>query len=46
MAERHISPIAIDLGAKHTGVFLAHYPSGTNPVEDVLVDYPIITRQS
>src|SRR3989344_4627410 len=33
MAEKYISPVAIDLGAKYTGVFLAHYPSGTDPVE-------------
>lgn len=46
MAEKHISPIAIDLGSKHTGVFLAHYPSGTDPIEGVLVDYLIITSQS
>jgi len=31
--EKHVSPVAIDLGAKHTGVFLAHYPSGTDPAE-------------
>jgi len=28
-----ISPIAIDLGARHTGVYLAHYASGFNPAE-------------
>lgn len=33
MGKEHISPISIDLGAKHTGVFLAHYVSGSDPAE-------------
>jgi CRISPR system subtype II-B RNA-guided endonuclease Cas9/Csx12 len=33
MSETFVSPIAIDLGAKHTGVFLAHYSSGSDPAE-------------
>lgn len=35
MAAKYISPVAIDLGAKHTGVFLAHYESGTDPAKGV-----------
>ena len=30
MKNQVISPIAIDLGAKHTGVFFAHYPTGSS----------------
>lgn len=33
MDTMHVSPISIDLGAKYTGVFLAHYPSGSDPVD-------------
>ncbi len=33
MGKEYISPISIDLGAKHTGVFLAHYVSGSDPAE-------------
>ena len=29
MSKRIISPIAIDLGAKNTGVYFAHYPAGS-----------------
>ena len=29
-----ISPIAIDLGAKNTGVYFAHYPSGISLLDD------------
>jgi len=29
MSKRFISPIAIDLGAKNTGVYFAHYPAGS-----------------
>lgn len=41
MDKAHVSPIAIDLGAKHTGVFLAHYPSGSDPAEGKLVGHLI-----
>ncbi len=33
MPYEFISPIAIDLGAKYTGVFHAHYPSGSDPAD-------------
>ena len=41
MAAEYISPVAIDLGAKYTGVFLAHYPSGTDPAEGLLTGHLI-----
>ena len=33
MTKKFISPISIDLGAKNTGVFFAHYESGAKPEE-------------
>lgn len=41
MTINHVSPVAIDLGAKHTGVFLAHYPSGADPVEGSIAGHLI-----
>ena len=32
--EQIISPISIDLGAKNTGVYFAHYPAGSS-IEDI-----------
>ena len=41
MTPKYISPVAIDLGAKYTGVFFAHYPSGTDPAEGARSGYLI-----
>lgn len=41
MKEEYISPVAIDLGAKHTGVFLAQYSSGSDPAEGSLAGHLI-----
>ncbi len=46
MGKTYVSPISIDLGAKHTGVFLAHYPSGSDPAQGARTGHVITAPDS